>query len=172
MGLFDGKKGVVFGIANDRSIAWAITQKLAEEGAEIGFTHLPDHDDRRKNEKKVRKLVEPIGAKFVVPCDVQKDEDLDAVFATTEKEFGKIDFALLSGGASSATAAERATADAEAQAVRHASQATHARHTSENSTRYSSPLRFALVASDHVPGPPVLAPNRGMLEHGNAACEL
>ena len=77
MGLFTGKKGVVFGIANDRSIAWAITQKLAEEGAEIGFTHLPDNDERRKNEKKVRKLVDPINASFLVPCNVTQDEDLD-----------------------------------------------------------------------------------------------
>lgn len=95
MGLFTGKKGVVFGIANDRSIAWAITQALHAEGAEIGFNHLPDKDAARpKNENKVRKLVEPIGAKFVVPCDVQKDADLDAAFATIAQQFGKIDFML------------------------------------------------------------------------------
>ncbi len=47
MGLFDGKKGVVFGIANERSIAWAITQQLFAQGAEIGFTHLPDKDPER-----------------------------------------------------------------------------------------------------------------------------
>ncbi|MFP6763253.1 MAG: enoyl-ACP reductase [Planctomycetaceae bacterium] len=94
MGLFTGKKGIVFGIANDRSIAWAITQKLAEEGAEIGFTHLPDNDERRKNEKKVRKLVDPINASFLVPCNVTQDEDLDAVFATAADKLGKIDFVL------------------------------------------------------------------------------
>lgn len=95
MGLFDGKTGVVFGIANERSIAWAITQQLFEQGAQIGFTHLPDKDpDRPKNANKVRKLVEPMGAKFVVPCDVQKDEDLSAVFAKTAATFGKIDFVL------------------------------------------------------------------------------
>ncbi len=95
MGLFDGKKGLVVGIANDHSIAWAITQQLFKEGAEIGFTHLPDKDAARpKNEKKVRKLVEPLGGKFVIPCDVTKDEDLDAVFKKTEEEFGKIDFVL------------------------------------------------------------------------------
>lgn len=95
MGLFTGKKGVVFGIANDRSIAWAITQALHAEGAEIGFTHLPDKDAARpKNENKVRKLVEPIGAKFVVPCDVQKEADLDATFQTISDQFGKIDFLL------------------------------------------------------------------------------
>ena len=47
MGMFEGKKGLVFGIANDHSIAWAITQKLHAEGAEMGFTHLPDKDPER-----------------------------------------------------------------------------------------------------------------------------
>lgn len=95
MGLFDGKKGLVVGIANDRSIAWSITQYLHQEGAEMGFTHLPDKDPNRpKNENKVRKLVEPLGSKFLVPCDVTRDEDLDAVFKTTEETFGKIDFVL------------------------------------------------------------------------------
>jgi enoyl-[acyl-carrier protein] reductase I len=95
MGLLEGKKGVVFGIANDRSIAWAITQQLAAEGAEMGFTHLPDKDPARaKNEKKVRKLVDPLGAKFVVPCDVTSDAQLDEVFKTTADTLGKIDFVV------------------------------------------------------------------------------
>ena len=95
MGLFEGKKGIVFGIANDHSIAWAITQELFAEGAEIGFTHLPDKDPARpKNENKIRKLVDPLGAKFVMPCNVTDDEHLDQVFAKTEEEFGKIDFVL------------------------------------------------------------------------------
>ncbi|REJ79808.1 MAG: SDR family NAD(P)-dependent oxidoreductase [Planctomycetota bacterium] len=95
MGLFDGKKGLIVGIANDRSIAWHITKQVHAEGAEMGFTHLPDRDpERPKNEKKVRKLVDPIGAKFLVPCDVQDDEQLDSVFTTTKESFGKIDFLL------------------------------------------------------------------------------
>lgn len=94
MGMFDGKTGVIFGIANDRSIAWSITEKLAEQGATMGFTHLPDRDERCKNEKKVRKLVDPLGAKFVIPCNVMDDADIDAAFATTQAEFGKIDFVL------------------------------------------------------------------------------
>lgn len=93
MGLFEGKKGIVVGIANERSIAWSITDCLHQEGAVMGYTHLPDKDpERRKNEKKVRKLVEPIGAKFVVPCDVTNDDDIDAVFATAKQELGTIDF--------------------------------------------------------------------------------
>ncbi len=95
MGLFDGKKGVVLGIANDRSIAWAIAEKLFAEGAEMGFTHLPDKDlERRKNEKKLRQLVDPHGAKFVLPCDIQNDEEIDAVFAAARESFGKIDFVV------------------------------------------------------------------------------
>ncbi len=95
MGLFEGKQGVVFGIANDRSIAWAITEKLAAEGATMGFTHLPDRDpERPKNENKVRKLVDPIGARFLMPCDVQQDGDLDAVFARTREVMGQIDFVI------------------------------------------------------------------------------
>jgi len=93
MGLFEGKKGVVVGIANDRSIAWSITKCLHEQGAVMGFTHLPDNDpERRKNEKKVRKLVDPLDAQFVIPLDVTNDENLDAAFETAKQELGEIDF--------------------------------------------------------------------------------
>ena len=61
MGLFEGKKGMVLGVANDFSIAWAITQKLLAEGADVGFTHLPGE----KMERRVRKLAGPIGAKVI-----------------------------------------------------------------------------------------------------------
>jgi enoyl-[acyl-carrier protein] reductase I len=88
--LFEGKKGLVFGVANDRSIAWAISEALYDQGAEIGFTHLPGD----KMERRVRQLAEPRGAKFIVSCDVQKDEDLDRVFAEAKAHFGSIDFML------------------------------------------------------------------------------
>lgn len=95
MGLFTGKKGLVFGIANDHSIAWAITQKLQAEGADMGFTHLPDKDpERPKMEHRLRKLVEPLGAKLITSCDVQKDEDLDRVFAQAKETFGQLDFVI------------------------------------------------------------------------------
>ena len=95
MGLFEGKKGLVFGIANDKSIAWAITQELAAQGAEIGFTHLPESDPARpKNERKLRKLVEPLGSTFVMPCDVQKEEDIDAVFDAAKEQIGPLDFVV------------------------------------------------------------------------------
>ena len=55
MGLFDGKKGVVLGVANDRSIAWAIAKEILEQGGECGFTHLPDKPDdpKQKNRRRV-----------------------------------------------------------------------------------------------------------------------
>lgn len=95
MEMFDGKKGLIFGIANDHSIAWAITQKLHAEGAEMAFTHLPDKDpERPRMERRLRKLVEPLGAKVILPCDVQRDEDLDHVFAAVTEAFGQVDFVL------------------------------------------------------------------------------
>src|SRR5207244_2747993 len=95
MGLFTGKKGLVFGIANDHSIAWAITEKLHAEGAEMGFTHLPDKDPARpRMEHRVRKLVEPLGAKLITPCDVQNDEDIDRVFGLAKEIYSKLDFVL------------------------------------------------------------------------------
>jgi enoyl-[acyl-carrier protein] reductase I len=90
MGLFSGKKGVVLGVANDFSIAWAISQKLLAEGAEVGFTHLPGE----KMERRVRKLADPIGAKLVTPCDVQNDDDIARVFAEAREVYGALDFVL------------------------------------------------------------------------------
>lgn len=90
MGLFTGKKGLVLGVANEFSIAWAISRKLLDEGAEIGFTHLPGE----KMERRVRKLADPIGAKLITPCDVQKDEDIARVFAEAQQVYGALDFVL------------------------------------------------------------------------------
>lgn len=95
MGLFTGKKGMVFGIANDHSIAWAITQKLHEEGAEMGFTHLPDKDpERPRMERRLRQLVEPLGAKVILPCDCNVDGDIDRAFAAAGDTLGPLDFVL------------------------------------------------------------------------------
>lgn len=90
MGMFTGKKGVVLGVANDFSIAWAISQKLLAEGAEIGFTHLPGD----KMERRVRKLADPIGAKLIIACDVQKDDDIARVFTEAHRIYGPLDFVL------------------------------------------------------------------------------
>ena len=89
MGLFSGKKGLVFGVANDYSIAWAIAKRLLDEGAEVGFTHLPGE----KMERRVRKAI-PADSKFVTPCDVGKDEDVARVFAEAKAAYGSLDFVL------------------------------------------------------------------------------
>ncbi len=97
MTLFAGKKGLVLGVANENSIAWAIAQQILEQGGECGFTHLPDRPDdhRQKNRRRVGKLTESYdGAKFLVPLDVQNDENIHEVMQTTQQEFGKIDFIL------------------------------------------------------------------------------
>ncbi|HBE69059.1 MAG TPA: enoyl-[acyl-carrier-protein] reductase FabI [Planctomycetaceae bacterium] len=97
MNTFEGKKGLVLGVANDNSIAWAIAQEILAGGGQIGFTHLPDKPDdaRRKNWMRVNKLIDgEENAKFLVPLDVQNDDNIKEVMSTAEKEFGKIDFLL------------------------------------------------------------------------------
>jgi enoyl-[acyl-carrier protein] reductase I len=86
MGLLDGKKALIFGVANDHSIAWGIAKALHEQGAVIGFSSI-----EMLIEKRVRPLADSIGSTFVEPCDVQKDEDIDRVFARWQKEQGNID---------------------------------------------------------------------------------
>ncbi len=88
MGLMNGKKGVVVGVANDHSLAWYIADRLHREGAELGFSHLPGE----KMERRVRKLAEPIGAKLIEPLDVTNDEQIAAFFRRTREVFGQIDF--------------------------------------------------------------------------------
>jgi enoyl-[acyl-carrier protein] reductase I len=90
MGLFTGKKGMVLGVANDFSIAWAISKHLLEQGAEVGFTHLPGE----KMERRVRKLAEPVGAKLITPCNVQDDADVARVFKEAGEVYGSLDFVL------------------------------------------------------------------------------
>jgi enoyl-[acyl-carrier protein] reductase I len=90
MGLFTGKKGLILGVANEFSIAWAISKKLHEEGAELGFTHLPGD----KMERRVRKVADPIGARLITACDVQTDEDVARVFAEARETYGTLDFVL------------------------------------------------------------------------------
>jgi enoyl-[acyl-carrier protein] reductase I len=75
MGLLDGKTALIFGVANDHSIAWGIAKALHEAGAEVGFSSVESLIERR-----VRPLAESIGSTFVEPCDVQSDEQIRTVF--------------------------------------------------------------------------------------------
>ncbi len=97
MGLFEGKKGLILGVANDRSIAWSIAEQIMDGGGLCGFTHLPDPPDdaRQKNRRRVSQLTDPRDeAKFLVPMNVTSDEDIAALVSRTAEEFGKIDFLL------------------------------------------------------------------------------
>ena len=76
MGLLDGKNALVFGVANDHSIAWGISKALHAQGASVGFSSIES-----LIEKRVRPLAASIGSKFVEPCDVQVDADIERVFA-------------------------------------------------------------------------------------------
>lgn len=84
-----GQRAFVTGIANNRSIAWGIAQQLHAAGADIGINYLPD--DKGKHERKVAELVEPLNPSIFVPCDVQNDEQIDAMFQTIAEKWGKVD---------------------------------------------------------------------------------
>ena len=86
MGLLDGKKALIFGVANDHSIAWGIAQALHDEGALVGFSSVESLIDRR-----VRPLAERIGSTFVEPCDVQSDEQIRGVFDKWGAAHGDLD---------------------------------------------------------------------------------
>ncbi|QDH12908.1 enoyl-ACP reductase FabI [Formicincola oecophyllae] len=87
--LMAGKRGVVMGVANRSSIAWAIAQACAAQGAEMAFTYQGEALGKR-----VRPLAESIGCDLVIPCDVSDDAQIDEAFSVVEKRWGKIDFAV------------------------------------------------------------------------------
>ena len=97
MGRFDGMKGLVLGVANDHSLAWAIAKEILAGGGQIGFSHLPDRpdDERQRNRRRVAQLTDPEpNAKFLVPMDVSNDEQIAAVMDRAKQEFGTIDFVV------------------------------------------------------------------------------
>ena len=88
-GMMKGKRGLILGVANNRSIAWGIAKACHAQGAELAFTYQGDALERR-----VRPLAAEVGGHVVGHCDVTDPATMDAVFAETEKLFGKIDFVL------------------------------------------------------------------------------
>ncbi len=92
MGILDGKTGLVFGVANDRSIAWHIARHARAQGATCAFAHLPGD----KMERRVRRALEGEGLAepWLHPCDVASDGDLDALFVAIQREFGGLDFVV------------------------------------------------------------------------------
>ncbi len=88
-GLMHGKRGLIMGVANQNSIAWGIASMLHKHGAELAFTYQGDALGKR-----VLPLAESIGAKLVLPCDVEDAASVDAVFDRLEKEWGSLDFVV------------------------------------------------------------------------------
>jgi enoyl-[acyl-carrier protein] reductase I len=86
MGLLDGRRALIFGVANDHSIAWGIARALHAEGAVVGFSSVEALLERR-----VRALAETMGSTFVEPCDVQQDEDITRVFERWKEREGRLD---------------------------------------------------------------------------------
>ncbi len=87
--LMKGKRGLVMGVANDRSIAWGIAKALADEGAELAFTYQGEAFGKR-----VQPLAESVGSNLVLPADVQDEASLDAVFDRLAQVWGRLDFVI------------------------------------------------------------------------------
>ena len=85
--LMQGKRGLIMGVANDRSIAWGIAAACAAQGADLAFTYQGEALERR-----VRPLAASVGSDIVVPCDVADDASLDAAFATIREQWDRLDF--------------------------------------------------------------------------------
>ena len=87
--LMAGKKGLITGVANDRSIAWGIANILSQHGAEMAFTYQGEAFGKR-----VRPLAESVGSTIVLPCDVEDESSMDAVFDALKKDWGGLDFVV------------------------------------------------------------------------------
>ena len=92
-GLMKGKRGLIMGVANDHSIAWGIAQQLAAQGAELAFTYQGEAFGKR-----LEPLAASVGSSFLMPCDVEDIVSVDAVFASLQEKWGKIDFLVHSIG--------------------------------------------------------------------------
>ena len=88
-GVMAGKRGLVMGVANERSIAWGIAAKLAEQGADLAFTFQGE-----ALQKRVVPLADSVGSNLVLPCDVTDEASVDAVFDRLKSEWGTLDFVL------------------------------------------------------------------------------
>jgi|SRR5690554_4779241 enoyl-[acyl-carrier protein] reductase I len=86
MGLLDGKTAIIFGVANERSIAWGITKAFHEQGARIGISYAGE-----VMEKRARPLAESIGCDFFEPCDVQDDDQIQRIADRAKEAFGSVD---------------------------------------------------------------------------------
>ena len=89
MDLVKGKKGLIMGVANERSIAWGIAKKLSENGADLAFTYLGD-----ALKKRVTPLAESVNSKFLLDCNVENKDDIKKTFEEIKKKWAQIDFVV------------------------------------------------------------------------------
>ncbi len=89
MDLVKGKKGIIMGVANERSIAWGIAKKLSENGADLAFTYLGD-----ALKKRVTPLAESVNSKFLLNCNVENKDDISKTFLEIKSKWGQIDFVV------------------------------------------------------------------------------
>ncbi len=87
--LLKGKRGLIMGVANDKSLAWGISQAVTAQGAELAFTYQGE-----AMLKRVKPLAESLGSSIILPCDVTNEAELDTVFSALEKEWGGLDFVV------------------------------------------------------------------------------
>src|SRR5476651_231415 len=85
--LMSGKRGLIMGVANDKSLAWGIAKYLAAQGAQLAFTYQGE-----ALEKRVRPLADSVGSSLILPCDVTDMLSMDSVFDTLQKTWGGMDF--------------------------------------------------------------------------------
>src|SRR4029078_3971518 len=85
--MMQGNKGFVFRVRNDYSVGWHIARELHQQGCELAFSHMPGE----KFERRVRKAVEPLGPRFLTPCDVTKDDEIASAFRAAAEQFGTFD---------------------------------------------------------------------------------
>src|SRR5579883_1304842 len=87
--LMEGKRGLIMGVANERSIAWGIAKAVSAQGAELAFTYQGDALGKR-----VRPLAESVGSDLVMDCDVTDEKSMDATFATLAHHWERLDFVV------------------------------------------------------------------------------
>ena len=88
-GLMEGRRGLIMGVANERSIAWSVASALAREGAQLAFTYQNDAMSKRVNP-----LAASVGSNFTLECDVANDANLDSVFVKIKQMWGHLDFVV------------------------------------------------------------------------------
>ncbi len=93
MGILEGKKALIVGVASDRSIAWSIAEFMHQQGAELAFTYLND-----KLYKRVKKIADATDSEIILPCDVSSDAEIDAVFSELKKHWDGLDILVHSVG--------------------------------------------------------------------------